>query len=197
MDNMCIYKPTIHHNLYKMNFTILFGIVSTLSFSVRFNLDEGKRQDFFLFEGNNQSAHLFRIDYKLHLNLMENGKHKFLTSNLDGYNFSFTWKGYKVNGKDMVPYKSNKNTQIWNSTYNTFTFISPLITDWEQLECPPEPVYSCEKKTSINYGYVVMIGVGLLILCQSKELVNKAYALFTKTQDTLAAIEEIDDCLKE
>ena len=180
-----------------MNFTILFGIVSTLSFSVRFNLDGGKRQDFFVFEGNNQSAHLFRIDYKLHLNLMENGKYKFLASNLDGYDFSFTWKGYKVNGKDMVPYKSNKNTQIWNSTYNTFTFISPLITDWDQLECPPEPVYSCEKKTSINYGYVVMIGVGLLILCQSKELVNKAYALFTKTHDTLAAVEEIDDCMRD
>jgi hypothetical protein len=128
---------------------------------------------------------------------MENGKYKFLTSNLDGYNFSFTWRGYKVNGKDMVPYKSNKNNQIWNSTYDIFTFISPVIADREPLECPPLPVYSCEKKTSINYGYVVMIGVGLLILCQAKELVNKAYALFTKTQDTLAVVEEIDDCMRD
>ena len=180
-----------------MNFTILFGVVSTLSFSLKFILDEGKRQDFFLFEGNNQSAHLFRIDNKLHLNIEENGKYKFLTSNLDGYNFSFSWRGYKVNGEEMVSYKTDKNNQIWNSTYNTFTFISPFIKDWEPLDCPPLPVYSCEKKMPINYGYVAMIGIGLLILCQAKELVNKAYALFAKTQDTFAAVEEIDDCLRE
>lgn len=180
-----------------MNFTILFAIVSSLSFSLKFIVDKGKRQDFFLFEGNNQSAHLFRIDRKLQLTLMQNGNYKVLTSNLDGYNFLFSWSGYKVNGKEMVLFKPDKNARIWNSKYNTFTFISPFIDGWEPLDCPILPVYSCEKKSPINYGYVAMIGVGILILCQSKVLGKKVYTLFVKTEDSYVTEDEIDGCLRE
>ena len=45
--------------------------------------------------------------------------------------------------------------------FNALTFISPFIVIYDHLDCSTEQVYSCEEEAEINYGYVVMIAVGI------------------------------------
>ena len=55
-----------------MNFNFLFSVVSALSFVVEFPVNSNNTQDYFFFEGNNQTAHLYRENKTLFLHLSGN-----------------------------------------------------------------------------------------------------------------------------
>ena len=52
-----------------MNFTLLFTVVENLSFVIDFKLSLDQKQDFLFFEGVNDSAHLFRQNSTILLNV--------------------------------------------------------------------------------------------------------------------------------
>ena len=55
-----------------MNFTILFHIIGRLNFHVIFESNVYYTQDFFIFEGGNSSAHLYRDNKTVYLYLYHN-----------------------------------------------------------------------------------------------------------------------------
>lgn len=107
-----------------MNLTILFYAVSTLSFSIYYNIDGESTQDFFIFEGNNCTVHLYRENSTLFLYQRKNGNYITYSMQNIGSTFNFTWNGYLINGMEMT---SDQSVNIGEMNFETFTFISPLI----------------------------------------------------------------------
>ena len=103
-----------------MNFTLLFTVVENLSFVIDFKLSLDQKQDFLFFEGVNDSAHLFRQNSTILLNV--NNK-LYKTDIVDRIQFS--WRGFKVNGSEMEKIKSTGEEKIL--TFDAFTFLSPIV----------------------------------------------------------------------
>ena len=163
-----------------MDFSLLFSIVSALSFTIEFAIDGEKTQDYFLFGGNNNSAHLFRENKTLYLQLSrKNGKtYSIYDSGVNEGKFEFSWNGFLVDGRKMKMLRSNGN--ITKLDFEHFTFLSPLV-DIFQLECSDAAFYNC--KDVINYWYFAAILVVVGIVFDSKtSAINILRRLFIKSQ---------------
>ena len=90
-----------------MNFTLLFTVVENLSFVIDFKLSLDQKQDFLFFEGVNDSAHLFRQNSTILLNV---NNELYKTDIVDRIQFS--WRGFKVNGSEMEKIKSGKQEKF-------------------------------------------------------------------------------------
>jgi len=176
-----------------MQFSYIFSLVANLSFTIHFPVDSSERQEYFIFNGNNSTAHLSRQNNTLILFLRYDGQnieyeiyeHK-VTSD-----FSFTWKDYKINNEEMslVKYAG----QIKRLYFDTYTFISPLLTEQYEIPDSATPVFSCKE---VNYGYIFFIMVLVLLTFQTKHLLPKVYKSLIanteqKSQDSVYV--EIDD----
>ena len=76
-----------------------------------------QKQDFLFFEGVNDSAHLFRQNSTILLNV---NNELYKTDIVDRIQFS--WRGFKVNGSEMEKIKSTGEEKIL--TFDAFTFLS-------------------------------------------------------------------------
>ena len=146
-----------------MNFNLLFSTVSVLSFIIEFPVNTEERQDYFLFEGNNKSAHLFRENGTLYLHFTHDHGEMFSIYNIeiDEENFQFAWNGFQVDGKEMM--SQNANGKIGRLEFEHFTFISPIV---EIYEDSLEPVY--RNLDAVNYWYFLIMMFAVAIICDSK-----------------------------
>ncbi|MCP4458323.1 MAG: hypothetical protein GY816_09930 [Cytophagales bacterium] len=133
-----------------MEFNLLFGLVSALSFHIQFIVTHDERQDYFYFSGENETAHLFRENNTVTLYLAKDLNFSIYEADFLG-TLSFTWEDFKINGIAMTLVRANGNVE--SSKYNTFTFLSPMIHE-PLLVCSTQPVMTFK---SINYGYLIAI----------------------------------------
>ena len=155
-----------------MNFNFLFSVVSALSFVIEFPVNSNNTQDYFFFEGNNQTAHLYRENKTLFLHLNHNhGKmFSFLNATIKRETFIFSWEGFKVDEVDMLLQKSNGDVQ--HTKFEHFTFVSPIINVLD-IESPATPVYNLEN--DVNYWYFFFLTFAAGILLESK---TKGFSIF-------------------
>ncbi len=174
-----------------MNFNLLFTALATLSFSVKFQVDSGARQDFFLFEGANQSAHLFRDGESLTLYLQQSDRYTIYKLQLKSSNFTFSWNGYVVNNQQMLLQDSTGNVN--DVVFQDFTFSSPII-ELLEFDCSVEPVYKLSN--DINYGYIVLIFLGVGLLFKSTDVGRNVYnRLSDSAKNEIMTVTE--DCVDE
>ena len=166
-----------------MNFTILFHIIGNLNFHVQFSLDSNYMQDFFIFQGGNSTAHLYRNNETVSLYLRdEKGFELYQTNILNKLEFS--WKGFQINGTDMKLIKSTGNTSM--DYLNEFTFISPIIdlqpgimsevSNFNNNESESRFI-SPQNSKDVNYGYIAAI---ILIFAIALELKMKIPLLINR-----------------
>ena len=180
-----------------MNFTILFHIIGNLNFHVQFSLDSNYMQDFFIFQGGNSTAHLYRNNETVSLYLRdEKGFELYQTNILNKLEFS--WKGFQINGTDMKLIKSTGNTSM--DYLNEFTFISPIIdlqpgimlevSNFNNNESESRFI-SPQNSKDVNYGYIAAI---ILIFAIALELKMKIPLLINRLfgKEINQKIEESD-----
>ena len=134
-------------------FNLLFASVATLSFSIQFKNRFDARQDYFFFEGKDQTAHLYRFNDTLTLTLQQGQNYSVHKSTVNDGLFTFSWLGFKVNGKEMLSEKMIG--KISGQHYENFTFLSPVIR-FSEPEYEIENVYNCSEG-SFNYWYVMLM----------------------------------------
>ena len=166
-----------------MNFTILFHIIGNLNFNVQFSLDSNYMQDFFIFQGGNSSAHLYRNNETVSLNLRDDEGFELYETNILN-KLEFTWKGFQINGTDMKLIKSTGNTRM--DYLNEFIFISPVIDHQPGIMLEMSNFNNNESESrfisppnskDVNYGYIAAI---ILIFAIALELKMKIPLLINR-----------------
>ena len=171
-----------------MIFNLLFAAVSSLYFSIEFGIDLKDKQDYLFFEGQNQTAHLSRINNTITLYLSQQENFSVYETNVNGYFFIFTWQGFLVNGQEMQQDRSNG--EIVNIHFEKFTFLSPIIRSFDK-DVDIEPVYRVE--SSFNYWYIVLIIFTLGVLFESKSHGMRLLKRLLDRDVLSASISQIDE----
>ena len=144
-----------------MNFTLLFAVVENLSFIIDFKLSLDQKQDFLFFEGVNDSAHLFRQNSTILLNV---NNELYKTDIVDRIQFS--WRGFKVNGSEMEKIKLTGEEEIL--TFDAFTFLSPIVKISKEEEEAKEEYFHSFLSQKINYYYIFAIVFLTVLLVDAK-----------------------------
>ena len=77
--------------------------------------------------------------------------------------------------------------------FQDFTFISPII-ELLEFDCATElPVY---KPSNINYGYIVLIFLGIGILLKSSYFGKRFYNLFSNSSQR-EMVKAVEECVNE
>ena len=180
-----------------MNFTILFHIIGNLNFHVQFSLDSNYMQDFFIFQGGNSTAHLYRNNETVTLYLRDDKGFELYQTNILN-KLEFSWRGFQINGTDMKLIKSTGNTSM--DYLNEFTFISPIIdlqpgimlevSNFNNNESESRFI-SPQNSKDVNYGYIAAI---ILIFAIALELKMKIPLLINRLfgKEINQKIEESD-----
>ena len=158
-----------------MNFTVLFHIIGGLNFQVQFSLNSYNTQDFFIFQGEYSSAHLYRNNETLSLYLRDDKDFELYQTNILNQ-LEYSWMEFKVNGTDMRKIKSNGAIDM--DDLNEFTFLSPVLdleADILMENCSVnvnETITGSEVMQSlnfrnVNYGYIAGV---ILIIVMALEL---------------------------
>ena len=150
-----------------MNFSLFFGLVSSLTFSLHYEIDCNQTQDYFIFQSSNNTAQLSRRNNTLRLFLIQGGAYEVYNYNVTD-NFEFSWDGYKVNNEKMVRVRTNG--QVNALYFDSYTFLSPILSFYGVTLLDgdePEPIFGCKE---INYGYIAFILVGVLLGFELKQL---------------------------
>ena len=140
-------------------------ILYYLSFVIDFKLSLNQKQDFLFFEGVNDSAHLFRQNSTILLNV---NNELYKADIVDRIQFS--WKGFKVNGSEMEKIKSTGEGEIL--TFDAFTFLSPIVKISKEEEEAKEEYFHSFLSQKINYYYIFAI----VFLIQNKKYIAKYFA---------------------
>ena len=151
-----------------MNFNLLLSAVSALSFVIEFPVNTEERQDYFLFEGNNKSVHLFRENTTLYLHFTcDNGMmFSLYNTSVDEKTFQFSWDGFEVDEKAMILQRFYGKIPE-DLEFEHFTFISPIV-EMLDIECSVEPIiYNHEV---VNYWYFFIMIFVVAIFFDSKTL---------------------------
>ena len=166
-----------------MNFTILFHIIGNLNFHVQFSLDSNYMQDFFIFQGGNSTAHLYRNNETVSLYLRDDERFELYQTNILN-KVEFSWKSFQINGTDMKLIKSTGNTSM--HYLNEFIFISPIIDIQPGIMLEASNFNNNESKSKfispqnskdVNYGYIAAI---ILIFAIALELKMKIPLLINR-----------------
>jgi hypothetical protein len=154
-----------------MNFNLLFGVLTSFSFILKFSVNSERKQDFFLFNGSNASAHLYRENESFYLYLSKDRNFSIYHSKSSFHDVEFSWDGFVLNNEKMQLFKSTG--EISDIFFDTFTFVSPIIDSiCSDVNDNLQPLYQLK---NVNYGYVaIMICVAILII-ESKAIGVKVY----------------------
>ena len=154
-------------------------------------------QDFFIFQGGNSSAHLYRNNGTVSLYMRDDkGFQLFQVDILNKLEFS--WGGFKINGTEMKMIKSTGSTDM--DDLNEFTFLSPVINLQPDIlmetrvlntneTISESKIISSLNSKNVNYGYIAAI---ILIFAIALELKLKIPLLFNRLFGT-----EVDQELEE
>ena len=162
-----------------MNINFLYTVLTGLCFTVKFDFDGNSKQHYLIFTGPNTSAHLFRENSTLTLVLQSNFSfHRYQSLNITNP-FTFTWEGFRVNGKAMNLIKSTKN--IPNFQFNGYTFVSPyleVLSDSDNVEyIVPESIFQCQ---DINYGIFLAIALAVGLIMRSDNILGRTLKICSK-----------------
>ena len=161
-----------------MKFTILFHFIEALNFHVQFSLYSHNTQDFFVFQGGNSYAYLYRNNQTVFLYMRDDKR--FQLFQVDILNkLEFSWGGFKINGTEMKMVKSTGSTDMGD--LNEFTFLSPVLDlqpDILMENCTlnttetinESKFISSVNTKNVNYGYIAGI---ILIITLALELKMK------------------------
>ncbi len=148
----------------KMNINFVYTLVTSLTFTVVFDVNDSQKQNYFIFDGEEATAHLFRENHTMTLYLSDRDNNAiYQTSNINS-TFIFSWVGYQIN--NMYMNKTSYNGSLGSLEFDGFTFLSPHmeILDTCVISEPyPGPLFhECERT---RYGLVTLIvlGIGLLL----------------------------------
>jgi hypothetical protein len=155
-----------------MDFNLLFAVLTSFSFVLKFSVNSEEKQDFFLFNGLNVSAHLYRENdsFYLYVNNQQNFSIYLFRSSLNCVEFS--WDGFVMNNEKMELIRSTGEVSDLN--FNALTFTSPLVdfacinSDCNALE----PLYQLE---NVNYGYIAIMLCIAFVLIETKAVGLKLY----------------------
>ena len=174
----------------KMNISFLYALVTSLSFTIKFNVNSNNRQDYFIFNGPNTTAHLFRENSTLKLIFHANSSFRhYQASNITGQ-FNFIWDGFKVNDKKMELIKSNGDLN--ELKFNRYTFESLCLdTLHEEVEYSQEPVFHCR---DVNYIIFAGIAIAVGLIMRSDNIIPKIWMLFNtlRSESEYAEVDTIN-----
>ena len=156
-------------------------------------------QDFFIFQGENSSAHLYGNNGTVSLYLRDNKGFQLYQSSILN-KLEFSWRGFKVNGTALEMVKSFGSTNM--DDLNEFTFISPVLDlkpdilmetcalNTDETISKGKYISSLSLK-NVNYGYIAAI---ILIFAIALELKMKIPLLINRLfgKEINQKIEESD-----
>ena len=147
-----------------MDFNLLFTLVASLSFSIKFNIDTNNKQDFFIFNGENTTAHLFRENETLNLFLQTNSSFKLYQISNITTKFVFSWDEFMVDERQMEIVRSHG--QLDELQFNGYTFLSPWldVPYCQMVEDHQDLVY---RESEIKYGLIALIALAMGLLLKS------------------------------
>ena len=148
--------------LQVMNFHFLFSLLSAHTFVVEFPVHVGDRQDYFFFEGENQTAHLYRNNHTLGLFLSRGSSYSRYYTEINQDNFTFSWDEFSVDEVKMN--LSDTVGSVDDLQFENFTFLSP-VTKVSLNEGETECVHQLN---SVNYWYILLIVLLVGALFDSK-----------------------------
>ena len=168
-----------------MNFTILFHIIGTLNFHVQFSLHSDYTQDFFIFQGVNSYAYLYRNNGTVSLYMRDDKSFQLFQANISN-ELEFSWRGFKINGTEMKLIKSTGSTNM--DDLNEFTFLSPVLDlqpdilmetcalNSNEISSESKSISSLNLK-NVNYGYIaaiiLMFAIALELKIKIPLLINR------------------------
>ena len=129
----------------------VIGFVSALAFVLEFPVDSNVKQDYFYFEGRNESAYLSRINDTVTLYIEREGNFSYYTTETNQSSFIFSWSGFKMNG---IPMSLNKSEgTVYSFSYTSYLFLSPIIDYMSDCgtSCPEQVFTHIE---GVNYWYI-------------------------------------------
>ena len=176
-----------------MNINFLYTVLTGLCFTVKFDFDDNRKQHYFIFDGPDTTAHLFRENSTLTLVFQSNYSfNRYQSSNLTNP-FKFTWDGFRVNDKTMKLIKSTGN--ITNLQFNGYTFISSyleILQDDTVEYIVQESLVQCK---DINYGIFVAIAFAVGLMMRSDNIIARTLKILSKvlkSETNESAYVEID-----
>ena len=160
-----------------MNVNFLYNLLASFTFSITFDVDSQESQNYFLFHGDNSTAHLFRDDNVLKLIVESKSGFRHYESRDIATQFTFTWDGFKIDGGEMQIVRSSGN--ISDLDFNGYTFLSP------SLDVNQGPEYNQEQPlraffTKTNYGLLALIVLGVGLLLRSDAIAPKFWEVLLK-----------------
>ena len=138
-----------------MNLNFIYSAVVTLNFVVKFHVSLHETQNYFLLSGPNSTAHLYRENQTLWLDLSAGREHTMMYSQISGATFTFDWSGKTVDKQLMSNFS---NIELW---FDAYTFLSPIL----EMQHPPTPVESIFQCGNINYKLMALLifSIGLAL----------------------------------
>ena len=168
-----------------MDFTILFHIIGTLNFHVQFSVHSDYTQDFFIFQGVNSYAYLYRNNGTVSLYMRDDKSFQIFQANISN-ELEFSWRGFKINGTEMKMIKSTGSTDM--DDLNEFTFLSPVLDlqpdilmetcalNSNEISSESKFISSLNLK-NVNYGYIaaiiLMFAIALELKIKIPLLINR------------------------
>ena len=153
-----------------MEFTLLFAAISSLSFTVQFDVEHNKTsQDFFLFAGENRSAHLHRENKTLLLDIVEHSVATNYQAECIEENFNFTWQGFSINNSPMNSLRNNtsNDTRHIQPHYIHYTFLSPVFYSTQCLADVRQP-----EAVATNYLYISAVALIIGVMYKSGSFIG-------------------------
>ena len=168
-----------------MNFNVLFATVSALRFVINFPVNLNETQDYFYFEGYNNTARLFRKNATLLLHLSQNNgdENSLYNTTLHGKTFQFSWNGFKVNEEKMMLQRSKG--QIGELEFEHFSFLSAIVEPLD-IECTFQPIYYDIENVNYWYFLIMMFAVGIFFESKThginilKRFLNRSEIIYEK-----------------
>ena len=164
----------IHFTMMSIFLTTFFSLTFVLNFDVNKNI----YQDYFIFHGNDTSAHLFRENNTINLVLMSDENYVIYQSNVTN-SFIFEWDGFIINDEKMKLRTNQLMFDVNQLTFYNYTFISSFSSqDIKTLTLEDTKELFQELIVAVVLD-IILIGVIFRSdILRSDSLIRKAYDIF-------------------
>ena len=185
--NSCTCEFSLSQN---MDFSLFFTIVARLTFTIEYNVNSNATQGYFFFKGERSSAHLYRENQTLNLYVQSNSSYELYEFSNVSRKFGFAWKGYKVDGSNMIMIRSNGKVE--GLEFSGYTFLSPHI-DINQgqnlVDSKLEPIFS---NSPINYGFILLIVLCIGVLLKTDVPAIKLWEILRNSSNIPETLNDED-----
>ena len=174
-----LYKQLNAPIISKMNsINFLYTVLTALCFTVKFDVDDTAKQDYFIFGGPTTVANLFREDDALQLVFQNDASFiHYRITNITSP-FTFVWTGFRVDDVPMEIVKSSGT--IDNYIFNGFTFISPYLEVLQEIDTQYVIEKSIVQCREINYAIFAAISFIVGLIARSDSITAKVMKIFNR-----------------